>query len=285
LANTVHYAQATILNVILAGSTTPAASTPVYAGLSTVRAQRYAGRYAELNGTTAPGYSRVALPPVAWSPSSAGTASNAQAITFPTATAAWSGIRAIVLFDAGGNGIAIIEVAPSSAPLSVAGGTSLSLAPGSLAVRQTAHRPTRWQSWGPAYEDAINNYWLRGAALSTPTLYLALSTAPANPGGPPTEPSGAGYGRVSLAPATVFPVKAFNASRQPEPYYCRLVNAVPLAFPTPNGSWGTILSVYLMDAAAGGNVIAAGDLTIPRTIGAGSTPPSFAPGALWISRS
>ena len=35
-----------------------------------------------------------------------------------------------------------------------------------------------------------------------------------------------------------------------------VTNRQALEFPAPNSDWGTVRSVYLMDAASGGNVVA-----------------------------
>jgi hypothetical protein len=115
-----------------------------------------------------------------------------------------------------------------------------------------------------------------GSASYAPpaTLYLGLSTNPTNKMGFAPEPSGGGYARVPMANnLTTFPVAVTGTKS----------NATVLTFPSPTASWGTIVSLFVADAATGGNVLAMADLATSKTINAGAPAPTVAAGALFLS--
>ena len=60
-------------------------------------------------------------------------------------------------------------------------------------------------------------------------------------------------------------------------------NASPITFPVPTADWGSALSVFIADSAAGGNVLAMADLPEPRAIKAGGAAPAIAAKALFLS--
>lgn len=126
---------------------------------------------------------------------------------------------------------------------------------------------------------AILEQNLNIAAAYTPptTLYVALSTAvwtPTATGGTlaATEPTN-GYARVSVPNDATTWVTGLNLSR---------TNDVVISFASPSGSWGTILSFYLVDAASGGNILYGGDLFESRAITVGDIV-TFNPGQLSVS--
>jgi hypothetical protein len=109
-----NYLENAILNHVLGGQTyTPPAT--VYVALFTV-APDEAGGGTEVSGG---GYSRVAVAnnTTNWPTTTSGQKSNANAITFPQATANWGTIVAWGLFDAatGGNLLYYGDVSPSRA--------------------------------------------------------------------------------------------------------------------------------------------------------------------------
>ena len=115
-----------------------------------------------------------------------------------------------------------------------------------------------------------------GSAAFTPpaTLYLGLSLAASNKGGSPTEPSGGGYARVPVANnLTNFPAATAGTKS----------NSTVITFPAPTANWGTVISLFVADAATGGNVLAMADLTTPKTINAGGSSATVAMGALFLS--
>lgn len=115
-----------------------------------------------------------------------------------------------------------------------------------------------------------------GSAIFSPpaTLYLGLSMSSASKSGAVSEPSGGGYARVAMSnsPAN-FPAATVGTKS----------NAVSATFAAPTADWGTAQSLFIADAASGGNVLASADLTTPKAITNGSSAPKVAVGALFLS--
>jgi hypothetical protein len=110
--------------------------------------------------------------------------------------------------------------------------------------------------------------------VAPPTLYVGLSLTRAYKGGYTSEPSGGSYARVPLANNPMsFPPAASG----------RKTNGLAIAFPNPSAVWGAISSVFIADAAIGGNVLAMADLPDSRTINAGDLSPMIAVDALFLS--
>jgi len=105
-------------------------------------------------------------------------------------------------------------------------------------------------------ENKIMAYVFSGTAFSSPSgsLYLGLFTAAPGEGGGGTEVSGNGYARKAVTMTT-----SGNAS----------TNSSAVEFDTATGSWGTITYVAVFDALTSGNMLAYGELTVSKTIGAG----------------
>lgn len=112
-------------------------------------------------------------------------------------------------------------------------------------------------------EQAVLNHWFGSTTPSVPvTYYLALSTTiPADDGTNVTEPVGNGYERVAVTNNTTnFPGASIGNPTVK-------TNGTTIIWPTASGgSWGNIQSAPIYDAASGGNMIAAGTLTTPRTV-------------------
>lgn len=109
------------------------------------------------------------------------------------------------------------------------------------------------------------------SAFSSPgTLYLALSTAAyadASTGTSMTEvsTSGTGYTRLAVTNnSTNWPAASGTSPATKS-------NGTAMTFATATGSWGTVVSFYVVDAATVGNILYGGDLTVSKTIGTGDT--------------
>lgn len=128
-------------------------------------------------------------------------------------------------------------------------------------------------------ETTLQKLILSATAYTAPgTVALALSTAAysdAATGASMTEVANTGaYARVSQTNNTTnFPVVGANTAT---------ANATAFTFTTATGSWGTILSAYLVDTATygSGNVLFGSDIT-SKTVGTGDTV-SVAVGALTL---
>ena len=129
------------------------------------------------------------------------------------------------------------------------------------------------------FTDYTNNTVLNlvfGATAYAPpaTVYLGLSQSTSNKGGAVVEPSGGGYARVPVANnATNFPPASGGTKS----------NGAVFTFATSTAAWGTIQSLFVADAATGGNILAMADLATPKTINSGGMPATVAVGALFLS--
>ena len=127
--------------------------------------------------------------------------------------------------------------------------------------------------------DVVNNKvldcYFGGLAITPPsTLYVGLSLTRSFKGGYVSEPVGGSYARVAV-PNDLTHFLAASAGAKS--------NATTITFPTPSAGWGSILSVFIADAATGGNVLAMADLPAPSTINSGAMAPTIAVNALFLS--
>ena len=104
----------------------------------------------------------------------------------------------------------------------------------------------------------LNNAFRDTAYTPPTTVYCALFTTQPNAGGTGgTEVSGSGYTRVAVT---------FGA-----PSSGVILNSAQITFPTAPGSWGTIVSACLYDAATSGNLLALGSLSSATPISVGQS--------------
>jgi hypothetical protein len=112
------------------------------------------------------------------------------------------------------------------------------------------------------------------ASYVPPTIYLSLHTAdPGVAGSHANEVSGGGYVRKSLA-SLMGPADSDGFS----------TNTAVITFPTATSDWGTIIFLAIEDAVSGGNMLAPGMPTLPRTITTGQ-PFQIPPGGLKLRQS
>jgi hypothetical protein len=125
-------------------------------------------------------------------------------------------------------------------------------------------------------DNAILNAILNHAGYTFPaTLYIALFTArPAADGTGGTEVT---IGSHNYARAVV----TANTTNFPTATAHTCPNGAAISFNTPSGSWGTVTSFAIMDAATGGNFLYIGDLTTSVAIAASATV-EFLAGALVV---
>lgn len=123
---------------------------------------------------------------------------------------------------------------------------------------------------------------LRAQALGAPSpQYWALSTGLRSDSAAPVEPSGNGYARVSVTPS----LSNWNSAQGAAGVASSgtdgtTENATAITFPTSTGSWGTIQSVWMMDASSGGNAWVAIDLSASLNVSGAGFTLSFAAGQL-----
>lgn len=119
-------------------------------------------------------------------------------------------------------------------------------------------------SFADYLENKLLDHLLGGATYSQlTTVYIGLSTTtPTDSGGNFTEPSsGYNYSRVSVLNA-IGDGKWSTASGGSKS------NAAIISFPQASDVWGEVTHFGIFDQATGGNCLATGLLSTPKTIGA-----------------
>lgn len=114
-------------------------------------------------------------------------------------------------------------------------------------------------------EKAALDHIFNKAALTAPTIYIALLTATptdASTGSTITEPSGNAYARKVTAAAD------WNVATTPGG---TTTNLNALSFVAATGSWGTITHFALVDASSAGNMLAWGVVTPSQAVVSGNT--------------
>lgn len=120
-----------------------------------------------------------------------------------------------------------------------------------------------------AYLEAALLDHVLGAVTYTPvgTVYVALSTAPFDTsatGSALTEVTGGSYVRQSATNNTTSWPVATGANP------ANKANGVAFTFPTATANWGTVVSVYLVDASSAGHVLYGADLAASVVVNSGS---------------
>lgn len=102
------------------------------------------------------------------------------------------------------------------------------------------------------------------------TPYIALfTTAPTDAGGG-TEVSGGSYARVN------------GAGKFGAPSGGSIANNAAITFPTPTGSWGTIVAYGIFTASTGGTLLRWENMTTAKAVASGDAP-SFGSGKIVIT--
>ena len=109
--------------------------------------------------------------------------------------------------------------------------------------------------------NVILDFIFRNQAFAAPNLHVALTTATvadSNTGSTISEPAGNAYARVDFAD---WQVAAAGA----------LQNNTSITFPTPTGSWGSIVATAICDALSVGNVLFYDNAIVDQAVGNGDT--------------
>lgn len=123
-------------------------------------------------------------------------------------------------------------------------------------------------------ENKLIDQIFRGQAYTFPTtLYVGLLTAAPTDVGGGTEVTGNNYSRLSVAAslANFAGTQAAASTTASTGTGGTTSNNGVLTFATPSGSWGTVTSFGIYDAASAGNLLFYGTLTISKTINSGDT--------------
>jgi hypothetical protein len=111
-------------------------------------------------------------------------------------------------------------------------------------------------------ENSILNHIFGGSDYARPAnLFIGLSTGTIQDDGSGlVEPAGNNYSRVSVTNnATNFPAASAGSK----------TNGTDIVFPTPSGSWGTVVDFFISDSSSGGTMLCYGTLTTPKAISNG----------------
>src|SRR5436190_11448674 len=123
-------------------------------------------------------------------------------------------------------------------------------------------------------ENKLVDFLLRGQAFVPPTtVYVALFTAMPDETGGGTEVSGNGYARkiVPCSSTDWCGTQGIGTTGASTGSSGTTANNATLTFPTPTGSWGTIIGAGMYDAASGGNLLASGLLDAAQVVNTGNT--------------
>jgi hypothetical protein len=127
-------------------------------------------------------------------------------------------------------------------------------------------------SFSNYWENEVLDHLFGKGAYTPPTIYVALSACdPGESGSGLDEPEGGGYARVATE------ADDWNSADGG-----LLDNAVAIEFNAATGNWGTMTHFALFDAATGGNLLAHGSLTQPKTVNAADRA-EFPPGDLEVT--
>ena len=174
-------------------------------------------------------------------------------VTFDQATGTWGTISHWALMSTGTHGAGDMYAYGSFVtPFAPVAGNTPTIPSAELEVEISA------TAAGAGFTDYLVHNWLnrlfRNQAFAKPTTYVALATTIIQDNdvaiGDVTEVTGNNYARQIVnsnggaAPAwTVATVGT-------------LENGAPITFPTPSGSWGLVLSMFLIDSVSGaGNIL------------------------------
>lgn len=112
-------------------------------------------------------------------------------------------------------------------------------------------------------ENKLLDHLLSATVFTSPTnTHIALYTATPGDAGGGTEVTGGSYARVN---------KVNNATNWPAASAGSKSNGTDIDFGTATANWGTITSVAILDAGAGGNFLLYGPLTATKTVNNGDS--------------
>jgi hypothetical protein len=187
---------------------------------------------------------------------SSGSKSNANAITFPTATGSWGTVTHFGILDASSGGNLLAWGALSGGSIAPTTGDTVSFDAGALVLSLAG-------AFGSSVRNGLLDLAFGAVSYSRPsTVYAALFTAPPSASGGGTEVSGGSYARTGITNNTTnFPSASGGAKS----------NGTQITFPTATAAWGTITDAALFDSLSGGNLLLFATLSASRVINSGNT--------------
>ncbi len=227
----------------------------VYVALSTADPLDDASGMAEPVGNN---YAREAI---TFSAASSRVITQSGDITFNTASGSWGTISHYAIYDAATSGNMLAH-GSLNASKSVVNGNTPSIATTEITITFSAGEISDYCA------DALLDFAFRNQAFSAPDTYVALCTATisdSDTGSTITEPAGNGYARkqvnVNGGASPTWDLAASGA----------LDNTHDIEMATPSGSWGTIVSMAIIDAATTGNMLFYDNGVSDQAVGSGDT--------------
>lgn len=122
-------------------------------------------------------------------------------------------------------------------------------------------------------ENKIVDALLRAQAIGTPaTWYIGLDTVACGEAGTGTEVTGGSYARVAVTAGLTqwAGTQSAGSTTASSGTGGTTSNNASITFPTPSGSWGTVVSMRWWDASTSGNAWICTPLTVSQTINTGN---------------
>lgn len=237
-----------LLNHVCNVAFTPAAT--LYVALCTADPLDTATGASMNEVANANGYARTA---VTFDPAASRRVVQASAVTFPQASGSWGSVSHWTLVSTATYGAGDVYAHGSFVtPFTPVSGNTPTIPAGELEVEITA------SAGGAGFTDYLVHAWLnrafRNQAFAKPNTYVGLATSIIQDNdvaiGDITEVSGGNYGRVQVNPnGGAVPTWDLSSGGA-------LDNTHAITFPTPSASWGTVVSMFLIDSASGaGNIL------------------------------
>lgn len=199
----------------------------------------------DASGLNEPGAGAYARQTITLGAASSRRVTQSGSVSFPQATADWGWVTHWAIMDAASSGNMLAH-GRLGTPKQVVSGNTFTVASGQVYVEISA---------GSASTTLVHNLlnlMFRNTAYSKPNTYVALTTATVadtNTGSTITEPSGNGYARTVVnANGGASPAWAVASARA-------LSNGAAITFPTPTGSWGTVVATAICSASSAGDML------------------------------
>lgn len=133
-------------------------------------------------------------------------------------------------------------------------------------------------------ENKIIDFMFRGQTFTPPsTLYIGLLTVNTDDDGAPlTEVTGGSYARVAVTSslANWAGTQSAGSTTASTGTSGTTSNNSSITFPSPTANWGTVVGLFIADAASGGNMLYYGALSSSKTINSGDLAPVITAGSL-----
>lgn len=258
-----NYAENAMVNHITTNAAYSPAST-LYLALCTADPTD-AGTGASMNeAANANGYARTAI---TFGAASSRVITQSADVDFPEATGTWGTISHWAIVDSGTHGAGnMLAHGAFGSSFTLVSGNVRTVPSGEITITVSTGALTTYAANG--FLDRM----FRNQAFTVSNNYVSLHTATSSDGTPGTEVSGTGYSRVEI-----------HENGGSSPAWSTVSggavsNGAAVSFGAPGGSWGTVVSMGIYDAASSGNQLLYGNDVVDQAIGTESTDVTFPTG-------